>query len=99
VDKVIDWASVAANAVWIVGLAVILATLSHADWARHCEGVRWRAVLGRITYRSLLNGGMVLVCLGLLGGGQGLLERVLWGLAAVWFAADVALIWRDRQKG
>lgn len=93
----IDWAGVAVNMAWILGLAVLLATLSYADWARHCEGARWRDVLGRITYRSLLNGGMFLICLGLLGGGRGLLERVLWGLMAAWFAADVALAWRNRQ--
>jgi hypothetical protein len=90
---VIDWAGVAVNTAWVLGLAVLLATLSYADWARHCEGARWRDVLGRTTYRSLLNGGMVLVCLGLLGGGRGLLEKVLWGLMAAWFAGDVALAW------
>jgi hypothetical protein len=92
----IDWADVAINAAWILGLAVTLATLSYADWARRYERARWRDVLGRITYRFLLNGGMVLVCLGLLGGGRSLLERVLWGLLTVWFAADAALVWRDR---
>jgi len=65
-----DWAGVAVSTAWVLGLAVLLATLSYADWARHCERARWRDVLGRITYRSLLNGGMVLVCLGLLGSGH-----------------------------
>jgi hypothetical protein len=93
----INWADLAINTAWILGLTMILATLSYADWARHCEGTRLRDVMGRITYRFLLNGGMILVCLGLLGGGRSTLERVLWGLMAAWFAADVALAWRNRQ--
>ncbi len=90
----IDWVNVAFNAAWVLGLAVLLATLSHADWRRHCDKIRWRDVLSRASYHSLLNGGLVLVCLGLLGSGQGLLEKVLWGLMAIWFAADGALAWR-----
>lgn len=95
----IDWEGLAVGVTWIVGLSLLLATFSYAGWARQREGGGWRDLMGRMTYHSLLDGGMVLVCLGLLGSGHSALEQTMWGLLAAWFAADGLLAWRKRRRG
>ena len=95
----IDWAGLAVDAIWIVGLSLLLATFSYAGWARRRGGVGWRGLIGRMAYHSLLDGGIVLVCLGLLGSGHSAVEQAMWGLLAAWFAADGLLTWRKRRRG
>jgi len=69
----IDWLDVGSNALWVLGLAVMLAAWSYsrscADRGRASGG--WARV------------GAMLVCLGLAALGTSLLERALWLLVAL----------------
>ena len=62
----IDWFSVAANSLWILGLSVLLATLSYSDWKRSEKKLSLRAVLGEFMPSLCINIGLLLFCLGLL---------------------------------
>jgi hypothetical protein len=88
----IDWPQVLANAVWIGGAALALATFSYASWLASMRDERLRDTL-----QLLLRGAAVLVCLGLGLTANRLLETVLWlALAALSVAAFISL-WRTMR--
>lgn len=79
----IDVFSLAANALWILGLAVLLAVLSWARWEAQRERVRLRHALARPPIQLGLDLGLLLFCVGLAATGRTWWERVLWSLLAV----------------
>jgi len=81
----IDFRSVAANALWILGLALILAALSWARWIAVRENVRFRVALRYPGVARALDGGLMLFCAGLAATARIGWERVLWGVLAVGF--------------
>ncbi len=91
----IDIGSIAANAFWILGLALILTALSWANWAAAQERVPFRSAVGRPEVRRALDGGLMLFCAGLAATGRTRWEQVLWGALAVAFA--VLIVWSDRR--
>ena len=73
------------NALWIAGLAVLLATLSWAHWVASEQQGRMRAVLARPWPRRMLSLGCSLLCMGLAATGRAWWEVALWGLlSAAW---------------
>jgi hypothetical protein len=93
----IDWPQVLANAVWIGGAALALATFRYASWLASMRDERLRDTLGQATLQLLLRGAAVLVCLGLGLTANRLLETVLWlALAALSVAAFISL-WRTMR--
>jgi O-antigen/teichoic acid export membrane protein len=87
----IDWAGLAHNALWVLGLAVALAVLTIAyDESRRFRQ-RLRDRLAAPGFQTGLNVGLTLVCLGLLFSARAWWERVLWALLTASFAAQV--IW------
>ena len=88
----IDFRSVAANALWILGLALILAALSWARWVAARENVRFRVALRYPGVARALDGGLMLFCAGLAATARTGWEQVLWGvLAAVWALLAIGL--------
>ena len=85
------------NALWIIGLAVILAAFSYGDWLAHERGVSSRRVLGSLTFQVPFSGGMVLVCLGLVLSGRTGWERAVWALWTLFFAWQGWAMVRSRQ--
>jgi hypothetical protein len=85
----IDWIGVITNAVWLLGLSVVLAALSYADWSAHRAGRRFRAVAGQPVFHALVWSGLTLFCAGVALAGGRWWERVLWGALAVMAAVDV----------
>jgi len=79
----IDFRSVAANALWILGLALILAALSWAYWVAARENVRFRVALNRPGVARALDIGLMLFCAGLAATARTGWERALWGVLAV----------------
>ena len=83
----IDWWFVGVNALWILGLSIILAAFSYHNWLRRETGQRWKEAFARPWWRIPFSLGMLLFCLGLgLGRGIAWWERALWGVLAVSFA-------------
>ncbi len=84
---------------WILGLAVILATLGFADYYANRDSRRLREILKKPGYRATVNAGLTLFCLGLMGFSRTWWETVLWGLFAVAFLSSTfaAFISRGRD--
>ena len=86
---VIDVWSVLANGLWILGLAILLATASWAHWTAGLRGIRLRRVLKRPSTRRPLSLGILFFCAGMAGTGRTWWERAAWVmLAAGWVVQD-----------
>ncbi|RMF35770.1 MAG: hypothetical protein D6759_04415 [Chloroflexi bacterium] len=85
------------NALWVVGLAIILAAFSYADWLAHDWGVSSRQVLSSSIFWVPFSTGMALVCLGLALVGRGGWERVVWAALALLFAGQGWTMKRSRR--
>ena len=81
----IDWRMVGFASLWIMGLAVILAVLSFADYHSKTKGDRFRDELRKPIYLVWINVGLSLFCLGMLGSSDTLWQSLLWGFLAVVF--------------
>jgi len=79
----IDWWGVFYNALWILGLALMLATLSVATFRASQAGRRLGGELAAPAFRASLLAGLLLSCLGLLLAGRSWWERFLWGALAL----------------
>jgi len=98
----IDIWQVASNSLWILGLAVVLATLSWAYWAAQTAGERLRAVLGRPRVQRFVNLGLCLFCAGLAATAHAWWERGLWALLSAAWLVQACLIARKgkgREQG
>lgn len=88
----IDWQLVGFSALWILGLSVLLATFSYADYMAHTEGARTREMLRRRPYPAAMYAGLTLFGLGLAGATNTWWENALWIIVALAFAF---LTWRS----
>lgn len=100
----IDWSVVGFGALWIGGLALLLAAVSVADYEAHQRQTRLRAVLGAGGYPVALNTGLALFCLAMLGGSRAWWETALWAGLALAFVyqagrSAAALARGQRQEG
>ncbi len=82
----IDWGLVSFSALWIVGLSIILAACSFADYNAAEQRLRTRTVLRGPSYQAAINAGLVLFCLGLMGSSRAWWEQLLWSALAITFA-------------
>ena len=80
----IDWVNVALNALWILGLSMILAAFSYHHWLASETSRRLRDVLAQPSWKLPFTAGMVLTCVGF---GYGLAER--WWERTIWTALAV----------
>lgn len=69
----IDWYTTLAQMVWLVGLALILMTISLARWTSHQHEQSFRQILKEARFMRSIWMGLFLVSLGLL-----LLAKVWW---------------------
>lgn len=91
----IDWRLVVFSALWILGLSVLLATFSFADYTAHAEHVRLRQALGRRGYQAAIYAGLTLFALGLGGTARAWWEIAIWVLLAL---AAAYLAWRNWKR-
>lgn len=82
----IDWINVGFGALWIIGLSVILAALSIAEYQRTTESISWREALKRRGFQIAFNVGLMLFCFGWAGMTREVWEQVVWGLLGIAFA-------------
>ena len=81
----IDWISVGSNALWILGCAIGLATLSYASWEASVYNEKFTARLRRPSLLSCLNLAGLLFSLGLAATSDTVLERILWLVLSIAF--------------
>ena len=91
----IDWASLAFNGLWVMGVAVILAALSHSSYEAQRQGERLRTQLAAPGFQAWLSVGLALISLGLALIGPRWWERVLWGLFCVTSVWQLWIAWRE----
>ncbi|MCS7287075.1 MAG: hypothetical protein RMK30_09115 [Anaerolineae bacterium] len=92
----IDVKAIIGGSLWIVGLAIILATLSWANYEAKTFRIPLRKTLTRSVFRRFMDLGLALFCLGLAMGASRWWERILWFvLSLAWLSL---LLWDFRQK-
>lgn len=92
----IDWKLVGFSALWILGLSVLLATFSFADYAAHVQSARLLDVLKRRDYQLGFYAGLALVALGMTGSSRAWWETAIWILLTTAFAYQILRTWRGR---
>jgi hypothetical protein len=95
---VIDWANLAANALWILGCALILATLSYASWEASVYNEKMGTRLGRPSYQVALYLGLFLFAAGLAATAAALLARIVWCILALLSLVFLILAARQTRR-
>jgi hypothetical protein len=96
----IDWISVGSNALWILGCAIGLATLSYASWEASVYDEKFTTRLKRTPVLASLNLAGLLFSLGLAATADSVIEKILWLVLAVAFGGlliHMTIISRLRQ--
>ena len=82
----IDWSTLAFNGLWILGLALLVATYSYHDWLAAERGRRRREMFRERSFRGPWTTGLFLTCAGCalarIGPWWG---RTFWFALAAWF--------------
>jgi len=95
---VIDWYNLAANALWIIALALALAVLSFGTWEARVGGERLRVTLSRPRWEFTLNLAGALFCLGLAATSDRIWERALWLVLAGLYLFQIGFnFWKRRR--
>jgi hypothetical protein len=90
----IDWYVIGFGALWILGLGLVVATLSFANYLASQQKRRFREALEMPACQIMIYLGLVFFCLGLTGGVPAVWERLLWGVLALIFAVRT---WQARK--
>ena len=90
----IEWYSLMANSLWILGLAVLLARLSFVSYQKAVLPEQQTQISGPDWPQAA---GLTLFCMGLLLSADGLFEQAAWGLLAVASLAWALLENRSRK--
>lgn len=90
----IDWPALARGILWVFGLSVSLAALSHVRWAAKREGVRLRSAISWDSFLVPFFAGLVLFAAGMAWGAAALWERIAWSVLGLLFAWQVFLAMR-----
>jgi hypothetical protein len=90
----IDWANLGANALWILGCAIALATLSYANWQAAIHEAKIAAWLTLPGYMRALAFAGIFFCAGQVFLAEALVPRLLFALLCVMFVVVFALSYR-----
>ena len=94
----IDWYNLAANALWIIGCAIALATLSYASFEASLSKGKFTARLKQPAMQIALNLAGMLFSLGLAATDDRLLVQALWLVFAALFLFQMVAAIRLRYK-
>lgn len=87
----IDWYRVIANSLWILALALALATISFARWEARSTGAKLGETLNLPGWQTPLNIAGVMFCGGLAATSDVTWERALWLILAGLFVVQVVM--------
>ncbi|MCP4357244.1 MAG: hypothetical protein GY796_04405 [Chloroflexi bacterium] len=74
----IEWTNVFFNSLWILGLAIILATISYTYWEAQERETSFRKLLGRPMFEIWFWISAFFITLGLAGTSKAVWETVVW---------------------
>jgi hypothetical protein len=94
----INWTNLAANALWILGLSLALATLSHASWRASAQHQRLRERLKRSSVTIPLNLAGLFFSMGLAATSDRALEIALWLVLVAAFTVQTVLLILHRRR-
>ena len=94
----IDWYNLFANSLWILALALALATLGFARWQARMEGEKLKAVLNRAGWQKSLNLAGVIFCAGLALTTDVWWEQLLWAILGLLFLLQIGMLWWSERK-
>jgi hypothetical protein len=86
-----DWYAACFGALWILGLSLILASLSYANYLVSQQQKRFVTALQIPARHFMIHLGLVFFCLGWAGSATGIWERFAWIVLALLFGLR---IWR-----
>jgi hypothetical protein len=92
----VDWINLGTNALWIMGSALALASLSYTSWEAALTGTPLRDQLSQDASQLRLALAGALVSLGLAGTSNTGLEIALWSLLALACTVQMGLTWRGK---
>jgi hypothetical protein len=92
---VIDWPFVATHALWILGLAVILAAFSYHNWLRQELGRSFRTQWREPGWRVPHYAGLILIAVSMvLMAGAPVWERAVWAVLAMVWSRQAYAAWQ-----
>jgi hypothetical protein len=94
----IDWFNLGANALWIFGLAIALAVISHASWQAALHHEKLRLWLAKPGYQRFFDLAAVLFCLGMAATSRRVWEIVIWCTLAVLFVVQALAVKFARKQ-
>lgn len=94
----IDWPGLARGALWVLGLSVSLAALSHLQWAAKRDGVPLRRALSWDSFLAPFCAGLALFAVSMALGAGRLWETLAWLVLALLFIVQVALALRGMRR-
>lgn len=96
--NLIDWPALVRNALWVLGLSIVLAAWSYLSWLAARRAVRvWRAVDWPV-FVVPASAGLMLFAASLAWGAVRAWERILWIILAAAFLAQMAQSWRQARR-
>ena len=94
----LDWANLAANALWILGCAIALAALSYASWAASAYREKFSQRIKGPGIQAALNLGGFFFSSGLAATSDSTLEIVLWLVLAAAFLVQVVFFFLRKTR-
>jgi len=86
------------HALWIIGLALILASFSYCHWLAHQQQSNLKQILNRYTFQFPLRLGLILICVSLIGLAQSWWEQLIWFLFVVIFTRQARQLWQVERR-
>ena len=94
----INWFGVFANSLWILGLAVALATLSYASWQASIYHIKTRQQLKQPGILISFSAAAVLFCAGMAATSDKVWEIVIWSVLGILFIIQIILLARQNRN-
>lgn len=96
--QLIDWPGVVRNALWILGLSIVLAAWSYVWWDAGQRRVRWRHAFNWPLLHVPVSLGFLIFVISLCWSGRTIWERVAWAILALAFAWQAVGGWRAARR-
>ena len=94
----IDWGSLAGNALWILGCALALSTLSFASWQASLNNVNLFEQLRKKGFVRAYYFAGILFCAGLAATSDKLFNIIIWIIMGLFFSVSLIFTWKNLEK-